>query len=62
MSRENLDNPPTDLNPDKLTDETPTRVSHSTINIIDPGGEVRETSEVLSKDIHDLDNHAKGEH
>lgn len=41
LSRNNLDHPSKGLsNPDKRTDDTPTRKDHSTINIIDPRGEV----------------------
>lgn len=41
----------------KDTDDTPTRNDHSTINIIDPGGELCARSEVLSKGIDDLNIH-----
>lgn len=41
MSRDKLDEPPVELsNPDKHTNDTPTRMSHSTLNAFNPGGEV----------------------
>lgn len=60
-SQDNLNYVPVELNdPNKHTDGTSTKMHHSTINIIDPGGEPCVRSEVLSKGTDDSNIHQRG--